>query len=89
MIYFSTSELSGDSKTRKAQDFFYLFNDWAHFVASELKVTNPLGKKKKKERGGRECDVHEGDKLDSPKHQGLPLILKIMWHQLIKVTISS
>lgn len=52
MIYFSTSELSGDSKTRKAQDFFYLFNDWAHFVASELKVTNPLGKKKKRKGEG-------------------------------------
>lgn len=46
MIYFSTSELSGDSKTRKAQVFFYLLNNWVHFGASELKVTNPLKKRK-------------------------------------------
>lgn len=42
VIYSSTSELPGDGKTRKAQVFFYLLNNRVHFVACELKVTNPL-----------------------------------------------
>lgn len=55
-------------------------------VASELKVTSPGEKTKMKGEGVR--GVHEGYKLDSPKHQGLLLIRKITWHQLNKVTMS-
>lgn len=76
MIYFSTSELSGDTVKQERLRFFYLLNNWMHLVASELKVTNRL----KKERGGCECDTREGDKLDSPELQSLSLIHKAIWH---------
>lgn len=76
VIYFSTSELSGDTVKQERLRFSYLLNNWMHLVASELKVINPL----KKGRVGCECDTCEGDKLDSPEHQGLSLIHKAMWH---------
>lgn len=76
VIYFSTSELSGDTVKEERLRFSYLLNNWMHLVASELKVTNPL----KKEQGGCEWDIREGDKLNSPEHQGLSLIHKAMWH---------
>lgn len=76
MIYFSTSELSGDTVKQERLSFSYLLNNWMHLVASELKVANLL----KKEQGGCECDICEGDKLNSPEHQSLSLIHKAMWH---------
>lgn len=76
VISFSTSELLGDKVKEERLKFSYLLNNWMHVVASELKVTNPL----KKEQGGCEWDIREGDKLDSTEHQGLSLIHKAMWH---------
>lgn len=76
VIYFSTSKLSDDTVKEERLRFSYLLNDWMHLVASELKVTNPL----KKEQGGCEWDIREGDKLHSPEHQGLSLIHKAKWH---------
>lgn len=52
VIYFSTSELSGDGETRKAQVFFHLLNSRVRFAAYELQVTNPL-----KRRNGEGANV--------------------------------
>lgn len=44
MIYFSTSELSGDTVKQERLSFSYLLNKWMHLMASELKETHPLKK---------------------------------------------
>lgn len=44
VIYFSTSELSGDTVKQERLSFSYLLKNWMHHVASELKETHPLKK---------------------------------------------
>lgn len=44
VIYFSMSELHGDTVKQERLSFSYLLKNWLHLVASELKETHPLKK---------------------------------------------
>lgn len=84
MIYFSKSELSGDTVEQERLQFSCASLNLVHFIASQLKVAVPFTK----ERRNSECDIHEGCKLDGPEHQGFNLIYKVTRYKLREVMSS-